>query len=44
MTGTVSINENGDRSADYALLDMDPDSGEFRVSQIINKLNAEIRN
>ena len=31
ITGTVSIDENGDRNADYSLLDMDPDSGKFQV-------------
>jgi hypothetical protein len=34
VTGNVSINANGDRSADYALLDMDPTSGSFHVSRI----------
>ena len=31
VTGNVSINGNGDRNADYALLDMDPTTGDFRV-------------
>ncbi|PAA72669.1 hypothetical protein BOX15_Mlig001010g1 [Macrostomum lignano] len=31
ITGTVSINKNGDRNADYSLLDMDKDTGEFAV-------------
>ncbi|XP_052826119.1 atrial natriuretic peptide receptor 1 [Octopus bimaculoides] len=31
ITGTVSIDENGDRSADYSLLDMDPLTGKFEV-------------
>jgi atrial natriuretic peptide receptor A len=31
ITGTVSIDENGDRNADYSLLDMDPVSGKFQV-------------
>ena len=40
ITGNVSINDNGDRDADYALLDMDPETGIFQVviyfvSQII---------
>ncbi len=30
----MSINDNGDRSADYALLDMDPDTGIFDVSRL----------
>ena len=32
ITGNVSIDDNGDRNADYSLLDMDPDTGEFEVS------------
>ncbi|XP_052264971.1 atrial natriuretic peptide receptor 1-like isoform X4 [Dreissena polymorpha] len=31
ITGNVSIDDNGDRNADYSLLDMDPVSGEFEV-------------
>ena len=31
VTGTVYINDNGDRIADYALLDMDPEDGKFKV-------------
>lgn len=31
ITGTVSIDENGDRNADYSLLDMDPWTGKFEV-------------
>ena len=31
ITGNVSINDNGDRDADYALLDMDPETGIFQV-------------
>jgi len=31
ITGTVSIDANGDRNADYSLLDMDPNTGQFRV-------------
>ncbi|CAG5115044.1 unnamed protein product, partial [Candidula unifasciata] len=31
ITGTVSIDENGDRNADYSLLDMDPKTSKFRV-------------
>ncbi|RUS77778.1 hypothetical protein EGW08_014463, partial [Elysia chlorotica] len=31
ITGNVSIDENGDRNADYSLLDMDPATGEFKV-------------
>ncbi|XP_070182696.1 receptor-type guanylate cyclase gcy-28-like, partial [Littorina saxatilis] len=29
ITGTVSIDANGDRNADYSLLDLDPVSGKF---------------
>ena len=36
ITGNVSIDDNGDRNADYSLLDMDPDTGEFEVT--INNL------
>ena len=32
ITGVVSIDENGDRNADYSLLDMDPKSGIFEVT------------
>ena len=32
VTGTVYINDNGDRIADYALLDMDPEDGKFKVA------------
>ena len=32
VTGTVYINDNGDRIADYALLDMDPEDGRFKVT------------
>ncbi|KAL5020578.1 hypothetical protein ScPMuIL_003470 [Solemya velum] len=31
ITGTVSIDENGDRNADYSLLDMNPTTKEFEV-------------
>ncbi|XP_041355945.1 atrial natriuretic peptide receptor 1-like [Gigantopelta aegis] len=31
ITGTVSIDENGDRNADYSLLDLNPDTGIFEV-------------
>ncbi len=31
ISGNVSIDSNGDRNADYSLLDMDPDSGLFQV-------------
>ena len=34
VTGNVSINSNGDRLADYALLDMDPETGRFDVRSI----------
>ena len=32
ITGTVSIDENGDRNADYSLLDLNPDTNTFEVS------------
>jgi len=31
ITGKVSIDENGDRNADYSLLDLNPDTGLFEV-------------
>ncbi|XP_048750952.1 atrial natriuretic peptide receptor 1-like isoform X6 [Ostrea edulis] len=31
ITGTVSIDSNGDRNADYSLLDMNPKNGKFEV-------------
>lgn len=31
ITGDVNINDNGDRIADYSLLDMDPTTHEFKV-------------
>ncbi|XP_076439161.1 atrial natriuretic peptide receptor 1-like [Babylonia areolata] len=31
ITGTVSIDENGDRNADYSLLDLNPDKEQFEV-------------
>nr|XP_040571414.1 atrial natriuretic peptide receptor 1-like [Lepeophtheirus salmonis] len=39
VTGNVSINNNGDRNADYALLDMDPKTGEFIVVAVYQGLN-----
>ena len=32
----VNIDANGDRISDYTLLDMDPQSGEFQVSNCQN--------
>ena len=32
ITGTVSIDENGDRNADYSLLDLNPTTGNFEVN------------
>lgn len=31
ITGEVNIDSNGDRIADYSLLDMDPETYEFKV-------------
>ena len=31
VTGSVSIDDNGDRNADYSLLDMNDTSGDFEV-------------
>lgn len=39
ITGDVNIDENGDRIADYSLLDMDPETSKFEV--IINYLYAK---
>lgn len=38
ITGDVNIDANGDRIADYSLLDMDPDNGEFKVCKQVNLL------
>ena len=38
ITGNVSIDENGDRNADYSLLDMDPETGKFEVKKNANFL------
>jgi len=32
ITGTVSIDENGDRNTDYSLLDLNPVTQEFEVN------------
>ena len=37
ITGNVSIDSNGDRNADYSLLDLNPKSGKFEVSGITSK-------
>ncbi|XP_067133118.1 atrial natriuretic peptide receptor 1-like isoform X3 [Centruroides vittatus] len=50
ITGSVSIDENGDRNADYSLLDMNPKNGEFEVvanyygvsKQFVNLPNKKI--
>lgn len=34
ITGDVNIDANGDRIADYSLLDMDPKSNEFKVPRV----------
>ena len=34
ITGTVSIDANGDRNADYSLLDLRPETGSFEVSLV----------
>ncbi|CAL8103562.1 unnamed protein product [Calicophoron daubneyi] len=31
VTGTIRIDSNGDRNADYSLLDMDPETGLFKI-------------
>ena len=46
ITGTVSIDDNGDRNADYSLLDMNPITHKFEVSshdkKKNNKKNAQL--
>ena len=34
ITGLVSIDENGDRNADYSLLDMNKETGLFEVRSL----------
>jgi hypothetical protein len=36
------MNENGDRDTDFTLLDLDPISGEFNVSDLHNSLKCFI--
>src|SRR5690348_3571787 len=36
ITGNVTIDQNGDRNADYSLLDMDPNTGIFHVSTFLS--------
>ncbi|ELT96795.1 hypothetical protein CAPTEDRAFT_124162 [Capitella teleta] len=36
ITGTVSIDENGDRNADYSLLDLNPNTDSFEASVVAN--------
>lgn len=38
ITGNLSIDENGDRNADYSLLDMNPDTGIFEARQLQCKI------
>lgn len=35
ISGNISMDENGDRNADYSLLDMDPATGQFQVRLIV---------
>lgn len=41
MTGRVRIDENGDRDADYAILDLDPITGRF---EMVARYHGEMRN
>lgn len=41
ITGDVNIDENGDRIADYSLLDMDPETSKFEVDKL-QKILIEI--
>ena len=43
ITGTVSIDDNGDRNADYSLLDMNPTTHKFEVSSYDQKKNPKNR-
>ena len=43
VTGTVYINDNGDRIADYALLDMDPEDGKFKVGSLPSRLHPSLK-
>ena len=36
ITGRVNIDENGDRTADFSLLDMNEETGEFQVISPFN--------
>ena len=38
ISGNVSMDGNGDRNADYSLLDMDPGTGLFQVSAKLARL------
>lgn len=39
VTGHVRIDDNGDRDADYSILDLDPITGKFEVVGHYNGLN-----
>lgn len=39
ITGHVRIDNNGDRDADYSILDLDPITGRFEVVAHYNGLN-----
>ena len=43
ITGTVSIDDNGDRNADYSLLDMNPTTHKFEVSSYDQKKTQKNR-
>ena len=43
VTGNVTINENGDRNADYSLLDMDPKTGNFKTVAVYHGLTNEFK-
>ncbi|XP_041984749.1 atrial natriuretic peptide receptor 1 [Aricia agestis] len=43
ITGHVRIDENGDRDADYAILDLDPVTGKFEVVAFYHGLNSSYK-
>ncbi|XP_041355462.1 receptor-type guanylate cyclase gcy-28-like [Gigantopelta aegis] len=42
ITGTVSIDSNGDRNADYSLLDLNPATDQFEVVETISETKQEV--
>ncbi len=42
ITGNVTIDANGDRKADYSLLDMNPETGKFEVKSQIKEISLSL--